>query len=312
MKKYRVLFMVAAILFVACGEKKPIDDPEPEHELTPEEYYNSPVAELSYSSVRNISFQSETYAFTQRFYYDQDDRLVKSEYSVGSGPVRELYAYEYADKFKKESAYVVNNGEQTLVRVTETKYLDKEMTMKTELRTINQFKPNLVSRYEYDWENGLLKEKRTYETASNLQEYLASKTTYTYSGTGLELVMSQHTERYNANGSISSKGDGVITTTYKDAARKYPVRKLYGSGIKYEYFYNEDNLLTAIDEYYSNKLRSITRYSYVGNKKTEYYASVTITDRSKLSEERTTIYTYREVPIEYDYRSENSTEALLQ
>ena len=312
MKKYRVLFMVAAILFVACGEKKPIDDPEPEHELTPEEYYNSPVAELSYSSLRNISFQSETYAFTQRFYYDQDDRLVKSEYSVGSGPVRELYAYEYADKFKKESAYVVNNGEQTLVRVTETKYLDKEMTMKTELRTINQFKPNLVSRYEYDWENGLLKEKRTYETASNLQEYLASKTTYTYSGTGLELVKSQHTESYNANGSISSKGDGVITTTFKDAARKYPVRELYGLGFKFEYFYNEDNLLTAIDGYYSNKLFSIKRYSYVGNKKTEYYASVTITDRSKLSEERTTIYTYREVPIEYDYRSENSTEALLQ
>jgi hypothetical protein len=192
------------------------------------------------------------------------------------------------------------------------KYLDKEMTMKTELRTINQIKPNLISRYEYDWENGLLKEKRTYETASNLQEYLASKTTYTYSGTGLELVKSQHTESYNANGSISSKGDGVITTTFKDAARKYPVRELYGLGFKFEYFYNEDNLLTAIDGYYSNKLFSIKRYSYVGNKKTEYYASVTITDRSKLSEERTTIYTYREAPIEYDYRSENSTEALLQ
>ncbi len=304
--------MVAAILFVACGEKKPIDDPEPEHELTPEEYYNSPVAELSFSSLRNLSFLSETYSFTQRFYYDQDDRLVKSEYSVGSGPVSELYAYEYADKFKKESAYGVNNGEQTLVRVTETKYLDKEMTMESEQRIVNQNSPDYVTRYEQDWENGLLKEQRTYETASNLQEYLASKITYTYSGTGLELVKSQHTERYYANGSISSKGDGVITTTYKDAARKYPVRTLYGSGIKNEYFYNEDNLLTAIDEYYSNKLLSITRYSYIGNKKTEYYARVTITDRSKLSEERTTIYTYREAPIEYDYRSENSTEALLQ
>ena len=314
--KYRIVLMIfVAAAVVACAKKKPEEDPVPEPDpvpvLTPEQYYgrDNYVEVSTVSTIYPTNGNSSTTSFREVFSYDPSGKPIKIEL-YNAQILSQVSVFTYATKTKKESMYSVSGGEQTLIEEVETVYVDDEMTMAAEERHTTPGKPALAKRTEREWENGRLMKQRDYQMTSSLVEYLEWEVTYSYAEDGLVVVKKQHSERYNPNGSVYSKSDGTMTSTYKDPEKKY--RVLYEAGFnKNEYIYNDDNLLIAINGYYQNAPLSMTRISYSGNIQTEYYAAVSTFNRSKLSQESTKVFKYSGDPLEYEAISDNSTSFLF-
>jgi hypothetical protein len=319
MKKYRVLFMVAAILFVACGEKKPIDEPEPEHELTPEEYYGFDT--FSGDSEKYAEGKYASYVRTRKSYeggectvledhasykYDEEGRLLRLEFSTGEQPDRrEIDTYEYADRHKKESVYFESDGSTQLRRETEYDYLDEGLTM-----CFHSLETSAVvdesRRTEQEWENGRMIRQRVYWTPRGGTERITAMTTYSYSDTDYATVTNIHSESYRASGTVSSASDQKITVTYKDKEKKYPLReediREYGH-YRREYAYNEDHLLVSVIRYLDDVPFHTIRYSYSGDTKTEYSVTKSLLDNT-ITQEVTQVFKYRAPAIEYEYISD--------
>ena len=97
----RILYMMAVMLLVACEGKNPVDNPEPEPELTPEEYYGFDT--FSGDSENYAEGKYASYVRTRKSYeggectvledhalykYDGEGRLTRLEVSTGEQPDR--------------------------------------------------------------------------------------------------------------------------------------------------------------------------------------------------------------------------------
>ena len=307
--KRRILYMIAATLLVACEERKPVDKQEPEA-ISLEEYYDSEkYVEFTVVS-RNLEVDN-TYSTQTRWVlsYDSKGLLVRLD-----GP--ETTIYEYAEKYRKESIYFDYDGTRTLYRVKEYKYLDAEGKMCTEEKETFPGKPSRDIRYERDWNNGRLMEDRTYEKASTGLDYLSTRNTYTYVDNGLETIQTTERTKYYYDGTAYSNGSSSTLITYRDEKRKKILRTVSGNNVynraEHTYKYNDDNLLVAEDYFSQGKLLIITRFSYSGNTKTKYIALVDSSDGSRVSQESTIVYTYKEKAPEYEFLSDNSTDKFIQ
>lgn len=314
----RILYMMAVMLLVACEGKNPVDNPEPEPELTPEEYYGFDT--FSGDSEKYAEGKYASYVRTRKSYeggectvledhalykYDGEGRLTRLEVSTGEQPDRrEIDTYEYSDRHKKELVYFESNGSTQLRRETEYDYLDEELTM-----CFHSLETSAVvdesRRTEQEWENGRMIRQRMYWTPREGTERITAMTTYSYSDTDYAIVTNKHSESYRASGTVSSTSDQKITVTYKDKEKKYPLLeddlREYGH-YRREYAYNEDHLLVSVIRYLDDVPFHTIRYSYSGDTKTEYSVTKSLLDNT-ITQEVTQVFKYRAPAIEYEYIS---------
>ncbi len=305
----KIIFLLLGIigLLTACGEKKPTDNPEPES-ISLEEYYDSEKYVEVTRVLRSLEVDNTYSTQTSKWVYSYDSKglLVRLD---GYGTT----IYEYAEKYRKESLYFDYDGARTLYQVKEYKFLDAEGKMCTEEKESFPEKPSWDIRYERDWNNGRLMEERKYEKASTGLEYLSARNTYTYVDNGLETIKTTESTKYRYYGTAYSNGSSSTLITYRDEKREKILRSVFGNDFnRIENTYNDDNLLVATDQFYQGKLMTFTRFSYSGNTKTQYFAAVDSSDGSRLTQESTVVYTYKEKAPEYEFLSDNSTDKLIQ
>ncbi len=308
--KRRILYMIAATLLVACEERKPVDKQEPEA-ISLEEYYDSEKYVEVTRVFRSLEVDNTYSPQTSKWVYSYDSQglLVRLD---GYGTT----IYEYAEKYRKESLYFDYDGARTLYQVKEYKFLDAEGKMCAEEKETFPEKPSWDIRYERDWNNGRLMEDRTYEKTTTGLEYLSTRNTYTYVDNGLETNKTTESTKYRYDGTAYSNGSSSTLITYRDEKRKKILRTVSGNNVfnraEHTYKYNDDNLLVAEDYFSQGKLLTFTRFSYSGNTKTKYIAIVDSSDGSRVSQESTIVYTYKEKAPEYEFLSDNSTDKFIQ
>ena len=212
--------------------------------------YNSngnPITDVEYYTYRNDSYQYVKDSNTLYYTYDKLDNLIEQKQILSNGNINTLIKYEYNDK-NEQTKMLVFGENDNVNRKLEYSYKDGKKVKSIETNSNNE----VVNVIEYKYKDNIETEVLVY----NKLNLLTSKKVLTKVENGI-----QYSDEFDGEGKLVRKNETKYENGFIVSDRIIDESPI--SGLQFESFYNDKNLIVKTIHYLSNEPTFISEYKYI-------------------------------------------------
>ena len=211
--------------------------------------YNSngnPITDVEYYTYRNDNYEYVKDSNTLYYTYDKLDNLIEEKQILSNGEINSLVKYEYNDKNEQPKMLVFRENEIT--RKLDYSYKDGKKVKSIETNSKNE----VISIIEYKYKNNIETEVLVY----NKLNVLTSKKVLTKVENGI-----QYWDEFDEEGKLIRKNETKYENGFIVSDRIIDESPI--SGLQFESFYNEKNLIVKTINYMENEPKFVSQYIYI-------------------------------------------------
>ncbi len=269
----KYIYLFGIILFVGCSTKENVKS-EPNYykiegisrveeywidynngiidsstkELRMVREYNSngkPITDVEYYTYRNDNYEYVKDSNTLYYTYDKLDNLIEEKQILSNGEINSLVKYEYNDKNEQTKMLVFRENEIT--RKLDYSFKDGKKVKSIETNSNNE----VTTIIEFKYKNNIETEVLYY----NKLNILTSKKVLTKVENGI-----QYWDEFDGEGKLVRKNETKYQNGFIVSDRIIDESPI--SGLQFESFYNDKNLIVKTIHYMENEPKFVSQYIY--------------------------------------------------